>query len=244
MVSIKLNNVCVNFNLIKAKRKLFPSIISKNNEIKPLPFSLNHINLDLKAGDKIGLIGRNGAGKTTLLRVIAKILKPTYGEISTLGSVGSLFGPIPFLKPTNSALENVKIFAMLNKLNRLEMESIEHDVRTFVNIGKYFDHPLSTYSAGMLARFNFALLTSMKKDILVMDEAIGAGDIFFRQKIEDRLKKLYETAQIIVIASHNNSLIKQLCNQAILLDNGSLKFKGKVDECLSIYESNSKYEVK
>tara|TARA_A100001015_G_scaffold318506_1_gene438601 strand:- start:2375 stop:3094 length:720 start_codon:yes stop_codon:yes gene_type:complete len=237
MAHLKLNNVSVNFNSIKSKRKLFPSIISKKNDITPLPFSLKNINLDLKSGDKIGLIGRNGAGKTTLLRVIAKILKPTNGEILTVGSVGSLFGPIPFLNPMNSAFENIKTFSMLNELNRSEFEAVEHDVKTFIEIGDHYNKPVYTFSAGMLARFNFALLTAIRRDILVMDEEIGAGDIFFRQKIENRLKKLYENAEIIVIASHSNSLIKQLCNQAILLENGTINFKGQVDECLSLYQS-------
>lgn len=236
MALIKIMNASVNFGEARSERKLFPSLFSRKEEISSVPFSLKDINLEFKSGDRVGLIGRNGAGKTTLLRVISKIIKPTNGDILTLGSVASLFGPIPFISQLNTAVQNVKIFATLNKLNKFEAKRVEDDVRAFADIGKYFDQPLHTYSAGMLARFNFAILTSIPKDILVMDEAIGAGDIFFRQKIETRLQHLYEGAQIIVVASHSNTLIKQLCNTCVLLDDGLIKFQGGIDECLSIYQ--------
>ena len=109
------------------------------------------------------------------------------------------------------------------------------DVEEFIEIGEYFDMPIQIYSSGMLAKFNFSLLTAFDKEILLLDEGIGAGDFFFSQKISTRLDRLYSSAKILVMASHSNDMIKQLCNRCMILSAGKIVKVGSVDECLETY---------
>ena len=236
MAQIVLTNVSVHFASSNSERKIFPPIFGKPGKLKINPrFSLRDINLSLKSGDRVGLVGKNGAGKTTLLRVISGIIKPTNGEVSVTGEVGSLFGPTPFINYSLSARVNIQNFCALNNYGSSKTSNIIEDIESFVDIGAYFDSSLQVYSAGMQARFNFALLTAFEKDILVMDEAIGAGDMFFRDKVESRLSRFYSNAEIMVLASHSSDWIKQICNKCLVIRDGEIVFQGDVEESLQRY---------
>ena len=121
-------------------------------------------------------------------------------------------------------------------MSEMRTEELVQDLESFTELGEYFDQPLFFGSAGMITRFNFGLLTSEPKDILVIDEGIGAGDQFFREKAEARLDNLYSKASILVIASHSKDLISRFCNRALVLDSGALEFDGSCEAAYTEYE--------
>lgn len=238
MAFVKLENVSVVFRRVSKTSRLFPPVLHMGNTGMVPEFSLSNINISLKSGDRLGVLGRNGAGKTTLLKVLAGILKPINGDVLMGGSVGSLFGPVPFVNPILSGHANTLLFAQLNNLNKNQSHALVEKVREFIDIGEYFLSPVHTYSAGMGARLNFALLTAIGREILIMDEMIGAGDVFFAKKINQRLKEIYDNSEIMVLASHSNDLIRELCNVCLVLENGSITHFGEVNYCLEAYLKN------
>lgn len=236
MAKIEVTSVGVQFSATTNKRKFFPSILkTKTEPTAPSRSVIENITFSLSDGDKVGLLGRNGAGKTTILRVLAQILKPTIGEVYIEGEVGALFGAIPFMNPTLSARRNMVNYLAVAGIVGDQAKELISDVEEFIEIGEYFDMPIQIYSSGMLAKFNFSLLTAFDKEILLLDEGIGAGDFFFSQKINTRLDRLYSSAKILVMASHSNDMIKQLCNKCIILSAGKIVKVGNVDECLDTY---------
>lgn len=230
----------VEYNLTTGSRhKFFPSFFEQIYEPRS-QYALNDISLHICKNQRIGLIGPNGAGKTTILKVVAGILRPTHGQISVKGTVGSLFTNIPFINSNISPRENIIQYSEFRGFSHTKQKMLIEELREFMDIGKYFDQPLHFGSAGMQTRFHFGLLTSEPKDILIIDEGIGAGDQFFMEKAERRLDAIYKTASIVILASHSNSLIKKFCERALILQDGKIAFDGDVDHALDRYETFNK----
>jgi ABC-type polysaccharide/polyol phosphate transport system ATPase subunit len=203
----------------------------RDNEI------LSEIDLCLNKGDRVGLLGENGAGKTTLLRIMAKILTPKSGSVETHGKISTFidsgYGMDVFLTGRANALSRA-IMSGFSKRKSLELVDWIED---FSGLGSYFDQPVKTYSSGMVGRLVFAIDVSMPLDILLIDEGIGAADKFFQDKAEVFLEKTMEEANILVLASHSNQLLRKYCDRGIVLRNGRIGFDGKIDDAISFYES-------
>ena len=240
MAQVSLKKVTVEYDLTGSSRnKLFPSLRKKNSG-SPVKVALNSVDLSVTDGDVVGLLGKNGSGKTTLLKVISKILRPITGSIEISGNVGSLFTKIPFINPNLSPRENILQYGEFQSLLTPEIKKLTEDVEEFADIGEYFDQPLMFGSQGMRARFQFGLLTAEPRDILAIDEGIGAGDKFFIEKAKKRLGQLYERASIVFIASHSESLLKSLCNRGVIMDNGLLVYNGSCEEAIAKYGETKK----
>lgn len=197
--------------------------------------ALDNINLKLESGDRLALIGHNGAGKSTLLSVLAGIYKPEKGSVTHSGSVTPLFNISPGMDLVDTGLENIMTIGMFLGMSKKEIKSKMQSIIDFTELADFIHLPLRTYSAGMIARLTFGIATSLEPDILLIDEGIGAGDQSFANKAKSRLEDFYNKIDIIVLASHSNDLIRQLCNKAILLEHGKIIASGTVDEVLSIY---------
>lgn len=199
---------------------------------------LDQINLELQDGDRLGLIGHNGAGKSTLLKVLAGIYTPTQGIVEVEGRVVSTLNITLGFEHEATGFENIFLRGRLLGLTSSEIESKVEEIINFTELGKYLDLPVRVYSSGMLMRLAFAIMTSLESDILLMDEVIGTGDARFIHKAEARLNEFMNKAKIMVIASHSDDVIKEFCNSALLLRNGSPFAKGGIDEVLDIYHSS------
>jgi lipopolysaccharide transport system ATP-binding protein len=205
--------------------------------------ALNNISLTLRPGDRVGLIGHNGAGKTTLLRVISGVYVPTSGAAEIRGSVAALTDISMGIDPEASGRENVFIRGILLGMTHQQARALAPYVEDFTELGDYLDLPVRTYSTGMVLRLAFAITTGIEPEILVMDEMIAAGDASFKKKATDRINELINRASIFVIASHSEDILKQLCNRALLMNNGQVIADGAVDEIISAYrqfDSSSK----
>ncbi|WP_368518282.1 ABC transporter ATP-binding protein [Rhizobium sp.] len=184
--------------------------------------ALNQISLEVFDGERIGLIGHNGSGKSTLLRVLAELYRPTSGTVRTVGNIGTLIDPSAGMDPDSSGIENIYLRGYVLGLNAKQISERIDEIVEFTELGDFINLPLRTYSAGMFARLSFAISTSIKPDILLIDEGIGAGDAGFIQKMRARLDKFVNDASILMLASHDQSLIERFCNKTITLEHGNI----------------------
>lgn len=201
--------------------------------------ALENINLDLKNGDSLALIGHNGAGKSTLLRVIAGLFMPTTGSVEVQGHVSSLLSVGMGMDSELSGYDNIFLMGLILGMSKKEIKRKVDDIIEFTELGEFIKFPVKTYSAGMAIRLSFAVATAIEPEILVLDEGIGAGDARFIHKAQERAKSLYKKTNIMVIASHDETLIRNFCNQAALLEKGKIVAQGTVEEILSRYNSEA-----
>jgi ABC-2 type transport system ATP-binding protein/lipopolysaccharide transport system ATP-binding protein len=189
----------------------------------------------LEEGDRVCIIGHNGAGKTTLLRVIAGIYPPSAGRIEVDGKVMALLGQNLAPNPDATGYENIRLVANLYDWPKDRLTEYIRDIEEFTELGEYLSLPARIYSAGMHARLAFAMATIQVPDVLLIDEAIGAGDVHFQEKARARTRDFISRAKIMVMASHAIDFCRAMCNKALLLANGRLVFFGDIEEGLSRY---------
>ncbi|MGB6229686.1 MAG: ATP-binding cassette domain-containing protein [Litorimonas sp.] len=184
--------------------------------------ALRDVDLDVRSGDMLGLLGHNGSGKSTLIRVISGLLEPTGGTVRVVGRVASLTSTTFGFDMALTGRENIVRRFLLMRVERSSLPDLERDVIAFAELGHYIDMPMGTYSSGMKARLGFAITTAVDADILVMDEWIGAGDARFLDRCEERLRTLVGNSRILVLASHRESLVRKVCNRFVILEKGRL----------------------
>ncbi len=184
--------------------------------------AIDDLSLEIAHGDRIGLVGHNGSGKSTLLRVLAGIYKPTAGSVTITGKVGALFAPSAGMDPESTGIENIYLRGYLLGLRKAEISRHIDDIATFTQLGDFLGLPLRTYSAGMFARLAFAVSTIIRPDILLLDEDIGASDAAFFDRVQARLASFVQEASILVIASHNVSIINRFCTKRLRLHQGKV----------------------
>jgi len=200
--------------------------------------ALDRVSFELAEGDKLGLVGANGAGKTTLLRVLAGVVKPDSGWVEAYGSVQSLMETGLGINGDATGWENIRLRLLAAGHDWETARSLSEPIGIYSELGEYLDRPVETYSRGMQLRLSFSIATSLDADILIMDEWIGAGDAAFRQKATQRMQELVDNAGIVVLASHNNRLLEQVCNKGLYLEAGRMRYFGDINEAIRCYGEN------
>jgi ABC-type polysaccharide/polyol phosphate transport system ATPase subunit len=199
---------------------------------------LTNVSLSIKSGDRIGLIGRNGAGKSTLLKMLAGILPPTSGRMETVGKTTNILSLGAGMDGDLTGYENIERMSRLLDIPKEKWADIREEVAEFTELGQFLGLPLRAYSAGMNLRLGFAMATAYPRDILVIDEVIGAGDMFFQNKATQRIREYTEQARILVIASHSFSTLEGFCNRAIWLDGGRIMADGDIRDVWEAYNAS------
>ncbi len=217
MAAIEFENVDFSYPL--AHRGLR----SRSGELKREVSVFSNLNLSVSSGARLGIVGPNGAGKTTLLRLIAGIVSPTAGHLRVEGKVMPLLNVRQGMERELTGIENIRLRGAYLGRKRAEVESRIPQIAEFAELGEFIDMPVNTYSAGMVARLGTAIATSFHSDILVIDESFGASDKAFAAKAAKHLRRYVDTANILVLASHNSKLIRQMCNQIYDLGTGGRK---------------------
>jgi ABC-type polysaccharide/polyol phosphate transport system ATPase subunit len=192
--------------------------------------ALDDVSFRLEDGDRLGLVGHNGAGKTTLLKVLAGVYEPDTGLVDVKGRISSMIDVGLGIDGTLTGRENIINMGRIRGFTTKKILEIMDDIITFSDLGAFIDLPLKTYSSGMTTRLVFSVATSMDPEILLMDEWIGAGDKLFHDKASARLKNILTRSRIIVLASHNFNLIKNLCNKLLVMKGGSPIFFGNIED--------------
>jgi ABC-type polysaccharide/polyol phosphate transport system ATPase subunit len=194
--------------------------------------ALQGITLDLKAGDRLGLIGHNGAGKSTLLRVLSGAYEPSLGRVETRGKVTSLVDLSMGMDFELTGRDNIVLRGVFLGMTFAQARALVPEIADFSELGSYIDLPMRTYSSGMTLRLAFGVSTAVQPDILLLDEMINVGDAGFAEKAQQRMKAMLERSRILVLASHDPATLRRYCNKAVLLQEGRIVASGAVDEIL------------
>jgi len=203
-------------------------------------WALENINLELRKGDTLGIIGQNGSGKTTLLRLINGIFPPDKGRITIRGKVGALISIGAGFHPHMTGRENIYLNGTILGMSRKELNKKLDSIIDFADIGDFLDSPVSTYSSGMTVRLGFAIAIHCEPDILIVDEILSVGDINFRNKSLRKMSEYREKANAIIFVSHNLEQVRILCNEVIILDRGKIIFTGSTHEGIVQYQELSR----
>ena len=197
--------------------------------------ALKDLTLEIKSGDRLGIVGHNGAGKSTLLRLLSGVFEPSSGEIFRSGSISSLVDIALGINGENTGKENIFLRGKLMGLSKRQIDQKIEEIIEFSELGDYINLPVRIYSSGMLLRLAFSVSTSISADILIMDEWLSVGDGGFAERAGQRLSDLVDESEILVIASHSRELIEETCNKVVWLEHGSIKGVGSVCEIVPEY---------
>ena len=197
-------------------------VLAKDSANRVSVRAIDNLSFEFKEGDRIGLIGHNGSGKSTLLQVLAGIYEPTSGSIEINGVITSMLGITLGMDTDSTGLENIYLRGRFMGLNKKQIDRLVDSISEFSGIGEFINLPMRTYSSGMSMRLAFAIATSVDSDIILMDEWLSVGDADFVIKAKDRLTKLVNKARLVVIASHDHSLIADQCNIIVRLEHGKI----------------------
>lgn len=229
----------------RSLRELFVSKIHSANhntlpsrEILPV---LRNINLTLRRGDRLAILGVNGGGKTTLCRCIADILHPASGTITIRGKCRAVFNTQVGLIPELTGRENARLLMrlMFQQESIRSIERMTQEACEFSGLNSFLDTPFETYSQGMKARLCLSVITAKSSDLLILDEVYDNTDCFFQEKMSARLKKFIANSQSVIFVSHSPDYIRRVCNRAIVLHQGKIVFNGDVESALAAYQKTN-----
>ena len=198
-------------------------------------WALRDVSAAIAPGEAVGLIGRNGSGKSTLLRLIAGIIRPTTGRVSTGGRIGSLLELGAGFHPDFTGRENVELNGALQGLSRARIRERFDEIVAFAELEESIDRPVRTYSSGMTMRLGFAIAAFLEADLLLLDEVFAVGDESFQRKCFGVIAAFKERGGTILFVSHDASAVERLCDRAVLLRQGGLAYDGQVHEAITRY---------
>lgn len=198
---------------------------------------LRDVSFQVFAGESVGIIGQNGAGKSTLLKLVTGTLRPTEGSIAVAGRIGAILELGMGFNPDLTGRQNARYTAGLMGMSPEEIDAVMPGVEEFAEIGEYFDEPLRTYSSGMQVRVAFSVVTALRPEILIIDEALSVGDAYFSHKSMARIREFRKQGTTLLFVSHDPGAIQSLCDRAILLERGKLLMDGNPSEVMDYYNA-------
>ena len=233
---IKVSHVSKYFNVYYDKANtLKERMIFFNRNKKEVRNVLQDINLEIKKGETVALIGVNGSGKSTLLKLLTKIIYPNSGTIEIKGKLTSLLELGAGFHPDFSGRENIYFNASIFGLNKTQIDKRIDDIIAFSELGEYIDNPIRTYSSGMYMRLAFAVAINVDADILLIDEVLAVGDQHFQEKCLNKMKELKSEGKTMVFVSHSMDAVKFLCDRSVWLYNGKIREDGNTDKVIKEY---------
>jgi ABC-type polysaccharide/polyol phosphate transport system ATPase subunit len=235
--AISLRGIGKKYRISPSRSSRLGEILSFGKAKKSHEFwALQDINLDVEPGTTLGVVGRNGAGKSTLLSIISGVLRPTTGEVEVRGRLSAIFGIGTGFNPLFTGRENAMLSGLILGIEHDEMVERFDDIEAFADIGEFMDQPIKTYSSGMRSRLGFAVAINVEPDVLVIDEALSAGDSAFKKKAIQRMYDLKDSGSTVLFVSHSMGMVKRFCTEAVLLHKGRLVTTGSPEEVVDHYE--------
>lgn len=198
--------------------------------------ALNNVSFEIKKGEVVGIVGRNGSGKSTLLQIICGTLDLTHGNVQTFGRIAALLELGSGFNPEFTGKENVYMNAAILGLKKDEVDARYDEIVEFASIGEFIDQPVKTYSSGMTVRLAFAVAINVDADILIVDEALSVGDELFQRKCFSRIESIRANGATILFVSHSGGQIVELCDRAILMDQGEMLAVGQPKQIIGRYQ--------
>lgn len=236
-ISIKIENISKIYNLYDSPKDRLKEVLHIGSKIRHKEYlALNNISFEIKSGETIGIIGTNGAGKSTLLKLITGVATPTSGKIEVNGRISALLELGAGFNPEYTGIENIYLNGTMVGYTREEMDQKIKDILSFADIGEFIHQPVKTYSSGMFARLAFAVAINVNPDILIVDEALSVGDIFFQAKCYKKFEEFKNNGKTILFVSHDLGSISKYCDRVILLNKGKKLSEGLPNEMVDLYK--------
>ncbi|ARV60966.1 ABC transporter ATP-binding protein [Nostocales cyanobacterium HT-58-2] len=236
-IAIALKNVSKCYRRYTRPVDRLKEILLPGKSIAQEFWALRDISLEVSQGETLGIIGQNGSGKSTMLQIIARTLTPTTGEVQVNGRVSALLELGSGFNPEFTGRQNVFFNGRLLGLSQKEIEDKFDEIASFADIGDFIDQPVKTYSSGMFVRLAFAVAVSVNPDILIVDEALAVGDIYFQQKCFERIRQLRDLGITFLFVSHDPTAIYKLCHRAVLMEGGQLVLDAKPRKVIDLYQA-------
>ena len=234
--AIEVKNMTKTFKLFYDKPStLKERLVFWNHKKADTRTVLDNINVEIKKGETVALIGVNGSGKSTLLKLMTKIIYPTKGTVETNGKLTSLLELGAGFHPDFTGRENIYFNASIFGLTRKEIDKRLDDIISFSELEEFIDNPVRTYSSGQYMRLAFSIAINVDAEILLIDEILAVGDQHFQDKCFEKLEELRDSDKTIVIVSHSLDAIKRLCTRGIWIDEGKVQKDGNIDETIEAY---------
>ena len=234
---LSVQNICKTYLDYESNVKRFASWFSKNKEEKNVKTVLKDVSFDVGAGEVVGLIGQNGAGKSTLLKIISRTLKPSSGRVTSGAKISSILELGMGFHGDLTGRQNAYQSCSLMGYSKEQIDEIITYIEDFAEIGEYFDYPVRIYSSGMQMRLAFSVVTANRPDILIIDEALSVGDVYFQHKSFDKIKEFKSLGTTLIIVSHDSGAIKSICDRVILLEKGQILKDGEPEAVLDYYNA-------
>lgn len=204
---------------------------------KMTPSKIGPINAEIFDSEVVGIIGRNGSGKSTLLRIMGGVFPPDDGQVRLNGTISLLAGVGVGFNKNLTGLENTYLYASLMGWKKKQIDSKLDDIIAFSELTHHFERPIKTYSSGMKARLGISVATAFRPDILLIDEVLGVGDASFRKKSERRVREMIEKSGTVIIVSHSQNFMIELCDRIILMEEGEIVDIGAPTEMYKLYRN-------
>ncbi|NJL36489.1 MAG: ABC transporter ATP-binding protein [Leptolyngbyaceae cyanobacterium SM1_4_3] len=236
-IAISLKNVSKCFKRYAKPADRLKEILLPKKSHAQMFWALRDISLNVARGEALGVIGQNGSGKSTLLQVIAKTLTPTAGEVFVNGRVSALLELGSGFNPEFTGRQNVFFNGQILGLSQEEIATKFNEIIKFAEIGDFIEQPVKTYSSGMFVRLAFAVAVSVNPDILIVDEALAVGDIYFQQKCFERIQELKHQGTTLLFVSHDSTAVYKLCGRAVLMESGKAILDAKPKQVIDLYEA-------
>ena len=235
-IAIQFQNVTKTYKLFKNDKARFKAAVLGSTDCKTVNAN-NDLTFTVKRGEGVAFLGFNGAGKSTTLKIITGVVHPTHGRVEVHGRVGALLELQAGFDMQLTGRENIWFRGQIWGLSNQEIAELEPKVVEFAELGDYIDQPMRTYSSGMKARLGFAFVSSIKPDILIVDEALAVGDRRFNRKCLERVREIMSDQRVTVLfVTHSNAYAKEFCQKGIVLDKGTALFEGDINEALGFYK--------
>ena len=236
--AISLKGIGKKYRIASSKSLRLREVLSFGKKQHTQDFwALQDIDLEVESGTTLGILGRNGAGKSTMLQIISGVLQPTTGTVEVNGRLTAIFGLGSGFNPEFTGRENAMMNGLILGMDRHEMLDRFEEIEAFADIGDFMDHPVKTYSSGMKSRLGFAVAVNVDPDILVIDEALSAGDAAFKKKALQRMYDLRDSGTTVLFVSHSMGMVNRFCTDAVLLDRGHMIMRGTPEEVVGEYRS-------
>lgn len=234
-LAVSVQNLSVTYRTRFERVPTFKKAITRRQRAVMEIQALRDVTFDVPVGTTMGIIGSNGAGKSTLLRTLSGILSPTEGRVEVWGRASTLLALGVGFNVNLSGRENVRLGGLAAGLSRREVENRADEIADWAELGEFIDAPLRTYSSGMFSRLAFSVAVHMRPDILMVDEALSAGDAKFRAKADAKMSELRDSARAMFLVSHGLGSIEAMCNDCIWLHKGRVMMHASPKECIAAY---------
>ena len=211
-------------------------VFSRSEKVaQPMVWALQNVSLEVPKGEVVAVIGRNGSGKTTLMKILARVTHPTEGYAEVRGRVGAMLQAGAGFHQELSGRDNIWLSGSILGMSKREISDLQQVIVDFAAVGDFLDTPVKFYSSGMHMRLAFAVSSHLPCEVMIVDEALSVGDQAFQIKCQERIKELTREGRTVLFVSHSMTTVRSLCQEAIVLDRGTMKYIGPTEEAIRYY---------